>query len=65
MGKWVKNTDMHPLTNINGRQWRANGGNVSGVWYSVGDFQRLTAEEYKTLEWHFPDAVSVDGSVSV
>jgi hypothetical protein len=63
MGKWIKNTDMHPLTNINGRQWRAKGGEVSGLWHSLSDLERLTADEYQTLEWHFPDVDSAPQGV--
>lgn len=55
MGKWVKNKDMHPHMNIYGREWRAKGGDIKGVWYSRGDLNRLAPDEYETLEWHFPD----------
>jgi hypothetical protein len=60
---WVKNKDMHPLTNVAGRRWRANGGAINGAWHTVNDFERLTFEEYETLEWHFPDVDNAPGTV--
>jgi hypothetical protein len=51
--EWVKNTDMHPQTNIQGRMWRVPGTDLRGVWYNSLSLDRLTFDEYQSLEWGF------------
>ena len=47
-GRWVKDEDMNPLTNISGRRYRVNGGPI--LTYRHLDGLRPS---YDGLEWYF------------
>jgi hypothetical protein len=53
LGQWVENKDMHPATNIAGRDWMTKDGEMSGTFYGRGS---IPIEAYERgLLWHFPN----------
>jgi hypothetical protein len=52
-GKWVFDADMHPLTNIAGRRWRAIDGSAEGIYYGQGSFPSHINR--RSLMWFFPE----------
>ena len=53
-GTWVRNEDMHPMTNIAGRRWCSPSsgleGEYRGMWPTPDGMRPLD------LWWHFPTA---------
>lgn len=53
-GKWVRNEDMNPLTNVYGRKWRCaylDGSIRTGTYYGPDMFPPPNP---RTVEWFFP-----------
>lgn len=51
-GEWVPNEKMHPMTNVQGRDWMTADGEMSGTFHFAGS---VPMEAYERgLLWHFP-----------